>query len=333
MRDQHLPTFSRVVAEAVVVLERGEEVEEEEFIDSSRLVYEGAREVRQAVLVARELVLSDTEEEWEEEVEVSTVVERVEQVEQVEDEFPGISGVSTAREVMEQLPEEEKEKIQEQLEVFRTEKRAFDQEVARWDEQGNEVILLAKDMCAIMLEMTDFTRGRGGLKTTSEVILAAARIGRAGTRLDALARRIAGQCPESTTKQDLLAYLQRIALYCHQLNITSRVKADVQDVQGELVVSGLDSATSLIQAAKNLMGAVVLTVKASYVASTKYRKTLEQQQLAPVVVWRTRVPDMLPLVTREREEEVRAKVRKGTGPRLPSPQRILADYDGGRSHS
>ena len=250
MRDQHLPTFSRVVAEAVVVLERGEEVEEEEFIDSSRLVYEGAREVRQAVLVARELVLSDTEEEWEEEVEVSevsTVVERVEQVEQVEDEFPGISGISTAREVMEQLPEEEKEKIQEQLEVFRTEKRAFDQEVARWDEQGNEVILLAKDMCAIMLEMTDFTRGRGGLKTTSEVILAAARIGRAGTRLDALARRIAGQCPESTTKQDLLAYLQRIALYCHQLNITSRVKADVQDVQGELVVSGLDSATSLIQ--------------------------------------------------------------------------------------
>lgn len=32
----------------------------------------------------------------------------------------------------------------------------------------------------------------------------------------------------------------------------------------------MDSATSLIQAAKNLMNAVVLTVKASYVASTKY---------------------------------------------------------------
>lgn len=32
----------------------------------------------------------------------------------------------------------------------------------------------------------------------------------------------------------------------------------------------LDSATSLIQAAKNLMNAVVLTVKSSYVASTKY---------------------------------------------------------------
>ena len=34
----------------------------------------------------------------------------------------------------------------------------------------------------------------------------------------------------------------------------------------------LDSATSLIQAAKNLMNAVVLTVKACYVASTKVIK-------------------------------------------------------------
>ena len=35
------------------------------------------------------------------------------------------------------------------------------------------------------------------------------------------------------------------------------------------IVFQLDSATSLIQAAKNLMNAVVLTVKACYVASTK----------------------------------------------------------------
>ena len=35
----------------------------------------------------------------------------------------------------------------------------------------------------------------------------------------------------------------------------------------------LDSATSLIQAAKNLMNAVVLSVKASYVASTKYSRS------------------------------------------------------------
>lgn len=125
-----------------------------------------------------------------------------------------------------------------------------------------------------------------------DVINAAKKISEAGTKLDKLTREIAEQCPESSTKKDLLAYLQRIALYCHQIQITSKVKADVQNISGELIVSGvniqkfyfsnlfinksfasqLDSATSLIQAAKNLMNAVVLTVKYSYVASTKYTR-------------------------------------------------------------
>jgi catenin alpha len=58
------------------------------------------------------------------------------------------------------------------------------------------------------------------------VIDAARRISEAGTQLDKLARQIADQCPESSTKKDLIAYLQRIALYCHQLNITSKVCLD-----------------------------------------------------------------------------------------------------------
>jgi hypothetical protein len=72
-----------------------------------------------------------------------------------------------------------------------------------------------------------------------DVITAAKKISEAGTKLDKLTRMIADQCPESSTKKDLLAYLQRIALYCHQLNITSKVKADVQNISGELIVSGV----------------------------------------------------------------------------------------------
>lgn len=51
------------------------------------------------------------------------------------------------------------------------------------------------------------------------------------------------QCPDSACKQDLLAYLQRIALYCHQLNICSKVKAEVQNLGGELIVSGVSLTT------------------------------------------------------------------------------------------
>ena len=74
------------------------------------------------------------------------------------------------------------------------------------------------------------------------------------------------------------------------------MKADVQNVSGELIVSGLDSATSLIQAAKNLMNAVVLTVKASYVASTKYPRQAAASGLTgkPIVVWKMKVPVFIP---------------------------------------
>lgn len=72
-----------------------------------------------------------------------------------------------------------------------------------------------------------------------DVINAAKKISEAGNKLDKLTRKIAGQCPESSTKEDLLAYLERIALYCHQIQITSKVKADVQNISGELIVSGV----------------------------------------------------------------------------------------------
>ena len=277
LSERVMPNFAQKVDGALATIGPGgdkdkvSQLEEHDFIDATRLVYDGVREVRRAVLLNRgpNDYESDEEESGSEvgsnrnERAPSTNPESV-------DEYPEISGVSTARQAMEKLPEEEKEKIAQQVETFKAEKQKFDLEVSKWDDNGNDVIVVAKAMCLIMMEMTEFTRGRGPLQTTMAVIDAAKRISEAGTKLDKLARQIADQCPESSTKKDLLAYLQRIALYCHQLNITSKVKADVQNVSGELIVSGLDSATSLIQAAKNLMNAVVLTVKASYVASTKY---------------------------------------------------------------
>jgi len=332
LKSDVMPNFSSHVENAVTALGVNKTVDENEFIDASRLVYDGVREIRRAVLLNRGEEDVDSDTEWEEETDVSEIGSVRPQVESrtesLIDEYPDISGITNAREAMKKLPDEEKAKIAQQVEVFRVEKRAFDREVSKWDDQGNDVIVLAKHMCMIMMEMTDFTRGRGPLKTTMDVINAAKKISEAGTKLDKLARAIADQCPESTTKKDLLAYLQRIALYCHQLNITSKVKADVQNVSGELIVSGLDSATSLIQAAKNLMNAVVLTVKASYVASTKYRKTEEQTKLAPLVVWRMKAPEKKPLVRREAPEDVKAKVRKGAGVKQTSPLKILSDFEG-----
>lgn len=59
---------------------------------------------------------------------------------------------------MRKMTEEDKQKIAQQVENFRSEKLKFDMEVAKWDDRGNDIIVIAKHMCMIMMEMTDFTR-------------------------------------------------------------------------------------------------------------------------------------------------------------------------------
>lgn len=157
------------------------------------------------------------------------------------------------------LPENEKQQIMKHVKHFHDEKRNFEREVAKWDDTGNDIVVLAKYMCTIMIQMTDFTHGRGRLKTTAEFIAAAQRISEAGEKMDSLVKEILKECPESSTKQDLLAYLQRIALYCQQMKITSKVKADVQSISEKLVISNVSSLTAWLLGSKNV-GCVRLTV-------------------------------------------------------------------------
>uniref|UniRef100_A0AAQ4RHW2 Catenin alpha-1 n=1 Tax=Gasterosteus aculeatus aculeatus TaxID=481459 RepID=A0AAQ4RHW2_GASAC len=312
-----MPRFTEQVESAVEALSANPSlpVDENEFIDASRLVYDGIRDIRKAVLMIRtpeELDDSDFETE----------------------DFDVRSRTSTQTEddqliaIMAQLPQEQKAKIAEQVASFQEEKSKLDAEVSKWDDSGNDIIVLAKQMCMIMMEMTDFTRGKGPLKNTSDVISAAKKIAEAGSRMDKLGRTIADNCPDSTCKQDLLAYLQRIALYCHQLNICSKVKAEVQNLGGELVVSGLDSAMSLIQAAKNLMNTVVSTVKASYVASTKYQKSKNMEALnMPAISWRMKAPEKKPLVKREKQDDGQTnKVKRSSQKKHINPVQALSEF-------
>lgn len=71
------------------------------------------------------------------------------------------SQLQSDRSKMRKLPDEEKAKIKEQVQEFVEEKRLLDIEVSKWDESSNDIIVLAKQMCMIMMDMTDFTRGKG----------------------------------------------------------------------------------------------------------------------------------------------------------------------------
>lgn len=277
LRDQLIPNFARAVDYAVQALTTSKDPDDNGFIEASRLVYDGVHDVRNAVLMLNDLGY-ESESELEDYGQMQASQQMMSNPYETSNNYWSSDQHYRAELEPEPLKEdqfqnfsqEQREQIQRQLESFRQEKRNFDREVLKWDDKGNDIIVLAKQMCVIMMEMTDFTRGRGPLKTTMDIITAAKKISECGGKLDKLARDIAEECPESQSKRELDAYLKPIPLFCNQLNIASKVKANVIDVSGEPIITGLDSATSLIISAKNLMTAVVSVVKASYVASTKY---------------------------------------------------------------
>ncbi|KRY74485.1 Protein humpback-1 [Trichinella pseudospiralis] len=321
LRNTAIPQFARKAEAAVEKLNRkpAGQVDVDDLIGVCSLVHRAVQDIRHAVLMNRDPGDIDSDEEYEYDKEIS--VEKTDDAKRQED---------NRRDLMRQLPEEEKKKIQEQIDVFKVVQHKFEREVAKWDETGNDIVVLAKYMCCIMLQMTDFTRGRGPLKNTMDVINAAKKISEAGSKLNALATRIADECVESETKKDLLAYLQRITLYCHQLNITSKVKADVQQVGNELIASALESATSLIQAAKNLLNAVVLTVKSAYIASTKYPSKKAKE--SSLVVWKMRTPNGKPMLMRQDvsgNHQTHGVIRRASQRRDLQPVKILSQFSTG----
>uniref|UniRef100_A0A4W3GCB3 Catenin alpha 3 n=1 Tax=Callorhinchus milii TaxID=7868 RepID=A0A4W3GCB3_CALMI len=284
------------------------------FVDAAKKVYDSVHDVRSAVLMIRVKLedVSDFEEDHDIRSRTSVQTEG-----------------KTDRAKMTELPEEEKAKIAEQVADFKKVKSKLDAEIEIWDDTSNDIIVLAKKMCMIMMEMTDFTRGRGPLKHISDVINAAKTISESGSRMDILARQIANQCQDLSCKHDLLAYLEQIKLYSHQLKICSQVKAEIQSLGGELIVSALDSITSLIHAAKNLMNAVVYTVKMSYIASTKIIRLQSPSGVHhSVVMWRMKAPEKKPLIKREKPEEMSAAVRKGSAKKKIHPVKAMSEFRG-----
>ncbi|XP_060225405.1 catenin alpha-3 [Meriones unguiculatus] len=291
-------------------------LDDNQFVDISKKIYDTIHDIRCSVMMIR------TPEELED-------VSDLEEDHDVRSHTSIQTDGKTDRAKMTQLPEAEKEKIAEQVADFKKVKSKLDAEIEIWDDTSNDIIVLAKKMCMIMMEMTDFTRGKGPLKHTTDVIYAAKLISESGSRMDILARQIANQCPDPPCKQDLLAYLEQIKFYSHQLKICSQVKAEIQNLGGELIMSALDSVTSLIQAAKNLMNAVVQTVKMSYIASTKIiRIHSSAGPRHPVVMWRMKAPAKKPLIKREKPEETCAAVRRGSAKKEIHPVQVMSEFRG-----
>ncbi|CAI8041298.1 Catenin alpha [Geodia barretti] len=189
--------------------------------------------------------------------------------------------------VLEALSPGQREQLARETDTLSQEHSRFEDEVSRWSNSGHDIIIIAKEMCNMMMDMSNFTKGEGQLKTSMDVIITAKDIARAGEYLYKVTRPVAEKCPSSQHRDELLVHLDRMRLHTQQLKITSRVTLEQEGPPGETV----DSASAMLSAGRNLMDSVVQVVKTCYLASSAIAR-IEGTVPEEVVQWRLQSPQL-----------------------------------------
>lgn len=233
----------------------------DEMLVISDHIHNAVRNIRHALLMNRHPDDVDSDNEYEEDGGTTTVADQRSQISDGDQE--------NQQKILRHLPQAQKAEINKQISMFQIQRHNFDLEMNKWDENGNDIVALAKLIAKILNEMMMFTRGQGPFKTTADVINAAAEVSNLGQQLRNTADSIASECVESTTKEDLCGEISKNIMLCHQLKLTSKVKAEIRIVENEAEVSGLESILSLITNVRNIYQCVVKIVKYASIASTK----------------------------------------------------------------
>lgn len=317
LKEINLPEFSKGATDAVENINENRECDKEEIIRVSNELFAGVNQVFRAVLQTRSpheyAHLGNTEPD------------------SFRDEQSGVTGLLTEdtidsteaaerAEVIEAMTVEQQVEIKAEIADFQQIRDQAHQEFDRWDDDQNDLITIAKKMSAIMKQMTDYQTGEGPLQTNKELIRAAKKLSEYGTKLNNKAAPIAKECSDKHLSNNLESHLAKIDPLQHQLKLLSRVKQEVESVAGDLVVSGLESINSLVQNAKNLLRAVLETVRAAHTCSIRLE--------ASPVVWRPKVPKKVPLMKskdQNQKEKSRKIVRRETN-KLKKQENTLMDF-------
>uniref|UniRef100_A0AC35TMS0 Catenin alpha-2 n=1 Tax=Rhabditophanes sp. KR3021 TaxID=114890 RepID=A0AC35TMS0_9BILA len=290
-------------------------LDESELIASYDAIFKDIKDIRTAVLKSRNFDEVDSDNEYDEDAMTTTG----------HDSKSQISDGENLSKAIKKMNLDERKKIEGQMAVFSVVRKNFVDEVCKWDENGNDIILIAKQMCKIMTDMTAFTRNAGPYKKTSDIIKAAQEISSLGKRLRELAQIISDESVESFTKKDLTGYISSIDMLCTQLLITSRVKANVEQTGGDFKVINLDSVISLIQNGKNLLDVVVSTVKSAYIASTKHRDKTSNK---PRFEWKMAPPQKISIIKQQETKRRHDIIRKESMKIQKAPMSILQEFSG-----
>nr|KAG5702399.1 hypothetical protein BaRGS_027486 [Batillaria attramentaria] len=136
-------------------------------------------------------------------------------------------------------------------------------EADKWAEPDNAVVRRAKNMAAMAFSMYLFTRGEGRLHTTHDLFLQAEFFAEEGNKLYRTVKDFASRVPVCSSKDELLAYVDRIPACCHQLHVTLKTPTFGKSA----TFNKVDSA---IQETKNLMNIIAKVVTTCFICATKY---------------------------------------------------------------
>eukprot|EP00794_Sanderia_malayensis_P005196 gene5196-5851_t len=137
-------------------------------------------------------------------------------------------------------------------------------EVEKWEEEGNSIITVVKQMSNQMLHMADYARGKGNLRSKVDFINTAKAIAANAKMIAKFAIIIADHCLDETCQANLMHYAELVPTISTQLKIIASVKAATPDDE--------TADAMLIGNAENLMRYVLATLRAIEAASVKFKK-------------------------------------------------------------
>ncbi|KAI6661776.1 alpha-catenin [Oopsacas minuta] len=225
--------------------------------------------------------------------------------------------------ILNSLPPPEKHRLESARQEFHIHQVKLESAVSKWDETENDVIFLAKDMCVMMMDISDFTKSEGPIHKPYDLIQTANKLATSSQQLESLITNIIENCNEENSIKDLQAYLGETKLYSHQIKMTSKVYKDLNRIK-----HNTDSLSSIVISSKNLLNTVVKLVMLSYIACNKIVKSAGSKgSMLGLVKWKIRPPNKKPLCRSSSAYSLSSSTshasRPGTG-RLSSTQRIKA---------
>jgi vinculin len=142
----------------------------------------------------------------------------------------------------------------------------LDKDAKQWED--NAMVLAARKMAKLMMQMAQYARGEGGeVSNRKQLIQTAKLIVKESEAVVAMARKVAEACTDKRMKRAILQVVDKIPTIATQLKIIAAVKATRQG--GDDEEADREASEMLTDNAQNLMGAVSEVLYATEAATIR----------------------------------------------------------------